>query len=772
MKTFFTALLLCMSLGCLGQNIQLKGTIKNEDKQAIEFANIVLQTRDSNMVTGASSDAKGHFELMNISAGTYRLVISSVGYQTQEIWLADLNQSRNLGEIYLAEEAFALDNVTVTASAQRSEIDRKIVYPSERQQKASANGVDLLQQLMLPRLQVDPVNNTIQIPGDGEVQLRINGVKVTNQEIRALRPDEIVRVEYHDNPGLRYGNAEIVIDYIVRRPETGGNFGVDIMQSPHVAWGNYQASMKINHKKSEFSANYWGGPRDFYGAYRDNQEDFNLGNGTELHRYEKGVPSHWKLMQQWLNVAYNLQDNNKYQFNVSLNYSGNNVPIERFKGQLINRADETDYVDMLDETNSNYHRPSLDVYYQRNLKKEQVLIFDVVGTYNKEFSDRLYQESRENNMLTNIRNKVYGKKYSIIGEGIYEKKLANGNRWGAGLRHTHSFSNNDYINGHTYRTEMQQGSTYLYGEFRGKAKKLDYMLGIGGTRSFYRQEGSVDLYQYYTFNPRLTLKYTFNDRAYLRLRSSISNEMPSLGNLSAIDQVIDSLQIQRGNPNLESYLYYRTSLDGEWSKGIFHTYFSMSYNYKPNAIMDEKYVEGNKIIQTWDNQKNWQSLTPMIQLRVGPVANILQFSVSGGLNHYISNGNTYKHRYSNWWMDASLSANWKNFSFMYQIMTNQNRLVGETVSGDENAQVLMLNYKWKGLRVGAGVINPFTNDYKTISENWNQYASSRKSNHLQESAHMAFITLSYNFSFGRHYKSGSKKVSNQDSDSGIMQTGK
>ena len=772
MRTFFTALLLCMSLGCLGQSIQLKGIIKNEDKQAIEFANIVLQTRDSSMVTGASSDAKGHFELMNIRAGTYRLVISSVGYQTQEIWLTDLNQSRNLGEIYLTEEAFALDNITVTASAQRSEIDRKIVYPSERQQKASANGVDLLQQLMLPRLQVDPVNNTIQIPGDGEVQLRINGVKVTNQEIRALRPDEIVRVEYHDNPGLRYGDAEIVIDYIVRRPETGGNFGIDIMQSPHVSWGNYQASMKINHKKSEFSANYWGGPRDIYGAYRDNQEDFNLGNGTELHRYEKGVPSHWKLMQQWLNVAYNLQDNNKYQFNVSLNYSGNNVPVQRFKGQLINRTDETDYVDMLDETSSHYHRPSLDIYYQRNLKKDQVLIFDVVGTYNKEFSDRLYQESRENNMLTNIRNKVYGKKYSIIGEGIYEKKLANGNRWGAGLRHTLSFSNNEYINGHTYRTEMQQGSTYLYGEFRGKAKKLDYMLGIGGTRSFYRQEGSVDLYQYYTFNPRLTLKYTFNDRAYLRLRSSISNEMPSLGNLSAIDQVIDSLQIQRGNPNLESYLYYRTSLDGEWSKGIFHTYFSMSYNYKPNAIMDEKYVEGNKIIQTWDNQKNWQSLTPMVQLRVGPVANMLQFSVSGGLNHYISNGNTYKHRYSNWWMDASISANWKNFSFIYQIMTNQNRLVGETVSGDENAQILMLNYKWKDLRIGAGVFNPFTNDYKTISENWNQYASSRKSNHLQESSHMAFITLSYNFSFGRHYKSGSKKVSNQDSDSGIMQTGK
>ena len=110
-----------------------------------------------------------------------------MGYRTQEIWLNDLSQSRNLGNIRLDEESFAIDNVTVTASAQRSEVDRKIVYPSDRQQKASANGVDLLQQLMLPRIQVDPVNNTIKVPGDGEVQMRINGVKVTAQEIRALR---------------------------------------------------------------------------------------------------------------------------------------------------------------------------------------------------------------------------------------------------------------------------------------------------------------------------------------------------------------------------------------------------------------------------------------------------------------------------------------------------------------------------------------------------------------------------------------------------------
>lgn len=772
MRILCIMMMLCCCLSGFAQQIRLKGIVKSNDRHPVEFANIVLQTSDSVMVKGTVSNLKGSFELTDIVSGTYRLLVSSVGYRTQEIWLDALDRSRNLGEIFLEEESFALDDVTVTASAQRNEVDRKIVYPSARQQKASANGVELLQQLMLPRIQIDPVNNTVKVPGDGEVQMRINGVKVSAQEVRALRPDEVVRVEFHDNPGLRYGNAEIVIDYIVHRPETGGNFGIDIRQSPHVAWGNYQGNMKINHKKSEFSTNFWVGPRNFYGGYRNNLEDFDLGNGTELHRYEQGIPSQWKIMQAWVNMAYNLQDNDKYQFNVSLNYSGIKMPAQQFRGRLINRMDESDYVDMFDDSRSNNQTPSVDIYYQRNLKKDQALIFNVVGTYGKEFSDRIYQESRDDEMLTDVRNKVYGNKYSIIGEGIYEKKLANGNRWGAGLRHTHSFSDNKYINGHNYHTRMQQGATYLYGEFRGRADKWDYMLGIGGTRSFYLQEGAAGLYQYYTFNPRLTLKYAFNDRTYLRLRSAINNEMPSLGNLSAIDQVIDSLQIQRGNPSLESYLHYSATLDGEWSKGIFHSYFRIEYNYKPDAIMDEKFVEGNKIIQTWDNQKSWQRIAPMVQLRVGPVADILQFSVSGGLRHFISNGNTYKHHYSNWWLDATVSANWKNFSFVYQIQTNQNSFSGETLKGGENLQVIMLGYKWKDLHVGCGMVNPFTDDYKIQDENWNRYASSRKTNFVKESAQMAFISLSYNFSFGRHYVSGSKKLNNKDSGSGIMQTGK
>ena len=105
--------------------------------------------------------------------------------------------------------------------------------------KASGNGMDLLQQMMLPRVQVDLLNSEIKATGNGVVQVRINGVKVEQDEIKALNPSDIIRIEYHDNPGLRYGNADIVLDYIVRRPDTGGSFGLDMAQGINSMWGEH-----------------------------------------------------------------------------------------------------------------------------------------------------------------------------------------------------------------------------------------------------------------------------------------------------------------------------------------------------------------------------------------------------------------------------------------------------------------------------------------------------------------------------------------------------
>lgn len=775
MKRILFAIMLlgCMIQGVFAQNLEIKGMVRNgRDKAPLEFANVVLQTADSVFITGTTTDGKGRFMLDKVKAGDYLLAVSSLGYETQYIALDGFNKSIDLKEILMEDAAVSLDGVTVSASNTSSRSDRKLIFPSDRQVKASTNGMDLLQQLMLPKITVNPMSNEIKVPGNGEVQLRINGVKVELDEIKALLPTDIIRIEFHDNPGLRYRNAEVVLDYIVRRPETGGNFSVDMSQGVNALWGEHRVSGKINHKKSEFGASYRIGPRDFYGMSRDNEEIFHLADGTVLHRKETGDPSHASMFMHNLNLNYSVQDPEKYLFNATFRYWNNHQPHWDYRGILSNLDNPDDYVDMVDLNSSDNQVPALDLYYQRNLKNDQTLVFNVVGTYNRTSSHRFYQESRGEELLTDINNRVFGKKYSLIGEAIYEKKLANGNSLSGGVWHTQSFSDNEYRNGHDYETHMDQSASSIYGEFKGKVRKLDYMLGVELARLYYKQEGTDDSDQFYTFNPRFTLQYALPGQSFIRLKGYVGNLSPSLGNLNAVEQVIDSLQLQRGNPRLESYMSYLLDLNYEYQKGIFYALVNGTYEYVPNAIMDEKYQEGNKIIQTWNNQKNWQRVVGFAMFRVGPIKDILQFSFTGGVNHYISNGNTYSHRYTNWYCNMQASFTWKKFMLMYQMNTNWNRFWGETLEGGENIQMFMAKYNFKNLSLGIGAFNPFSDNWKMQSENWNQYASSKKTSYVKESSRLFVVSVSYNFSFGRTYKAGQKRLNNSDSDSGVMSTGK
>ncbi|EOS16343.1 MULTISPECIES: TonB-dependent receptor [Parabacteroides] len=775
MKRILFAIMLlgCMIQGVFAQNLEIKGMVRNgRDKVPLEFANVVLQTADSVFITGTTTDGKGRFMLDKVKAGDYLLAVSSLGYETQYIALDGFNKSIDLKEILMEDAAVSLDGVTVSASNTSSRSDRKLIFPSDRQVKASTNGMDLLQQLMLPKITVNPMSNEIKVPGNGEVQLRINGVKVELDEIKALLPTDIIRIEFHDNPGLRYRNAEVVLDYIVRRPETGGNFSVDMSQGVNALWGEHRVSGKINHKKSEFGASYRIGPRDFYGMSRDNEEIFHLADGTVLHRKETGDPSHASMFMHNLNLNYSVQDPEKYLFNATFRYWNNHQPHWDYRGILSNLDNPDDYVDMVDLNSSDNQVPALDLYYQRNLKNDQTLVFNVVGTYNRTSSHRFYQESRGEELLTDINNRVSGKKYSLIGEAIYEKKLANGNSLSGGVWHTQSFSDNEYRNGHDYETHMDQSASSIYGEFKGKVRKLDYMLGVELARLYYKQEGTDDSDQFYTFNPRFTLQYALPGQSFIRLKGYVGNLSPSLGNLNAVEQVIDSLQLQRGNPRLESYMSYLLDLNYEYQKGIFYALVNGTYEYVPNAIMDEKYQEGNKIIQTWNNQKNWQRVVGFAMFRVGPIKDILQFSFTGGVNHYISNGNTYSHRYTNWYCNMQASFTWKKFMLMYQMNTNWNRFWGETLEGGENIQMFMAKYNFKNLSLGIGAFNPFSDNWKVQSENWNQYASSKKTSYIKESSRLFVVSVSYNFSFGRTYKAGQKRLNNSDSDSGVMSTGK
>ncbi|MCD8186316.1 MAG: carboxypeptidase-like regulatory domain-containing protein [Rikenellaceae bacterium] len=525
------------SLTPVRSQIKIDGTLRDaETREEFGLAHVVLQTPDSAWVQGTTSDATGRFSFDSLAAGDYRLVISGMGYATHILELIGLDSNRSLGDIFLEPDALALDGITVSASTVYP--DKKMVFLSSREIGASTNGINVLQQLMLPKVQVNPLFDEVSVPGEGEIQFRINGAQVEPSEVKALQPAEIIRIDYYDNSGLRYGNAEVVLDYIVRRPQSGGGFGVDLSDAFQLPkWGNNSISGKVNRKRSEFSALYSIRHRDFDRVSRDNRESFLFPDHSMLHRWEEGESGRMTVRWQTLNAAYSFVKPEKRILKSTFRYTHDHNPHADYTGYLYNTAEVSDRVYMVDRTAHKSVRPSLDLYYMENLKNGQTLVFNLVGTYHKTEFDRFYQESRDDHPLTRVDSRINGKRYSLIGEGVYENKIGS-SRISLGLKHTQSTTDNVYRNDR--ETHMDQSETYAYGEFRGKADKLDYTLGVGVTRSQVGQR-ACEGYEEVLFNPRFSLHYSLAERSYLRLNGSIHNNNPSLSHLSDVEQAVDAL---------------------------------------------------------------------------------------------------------------------------------------------------------------------------------------------------------------------------------------
>ena len=112
-------------------------------------------------------------------------------------------------------------------------------------------------------------------------------------------PSNILQLEYLGGPGLRYGDAGAVVNYIVRRYELGGSVSTSAQQSPYVMWRNYNVSGKVNYKKSEFGIWYGAYSHKFENAWRTNEETFAKEDGTFLHRTEEGITNLTTQYTQW-----------------------------------------------------------------------------------------------------------------------------------------------------------------------------------------------------------------------------------------------------------------------------------------------------------------------------------------------------------------------------------------------------------------------------------------------------------------------------------------
>ena len=757
---------ICMLLvqGMAMANNRINGRVVDDnDTSPLIGATVVLSDEAGKQVMGVTTDTNGCFELKEVMTGDYTLQCSYIGYDTFTLVLKQLERDTDLGEIRLKPASEVLDEVVIEGEKVIQKIDRQLVMPTQAQKKAATNGISLLQHLQLPNLSVNVIEKTIATNYGESVQLRINGVEVTQAEVIAIRPEDVIRVEVHEQPGLRYGGSAAVIDYIVRRRESGGNVSADLTNGVlPLDFGNYQMSGKYHYGKSSFTALAQWSRRDLEWN-RENEETFYYPDKVITNRETVAAPN--RIKYDYLNTSlnYNYTNGEKSMLNIAFRTDVKDIPYGFTDRNTILHQEDKEY-EVKDREQSETHIPSLDVYYQLNLKNDQHLYFDVVGTYLKSNNQRTYSMTEVGQSPIEIFSKTEGDKYSIIGEAIYERPLWKG-KFTTGLKHNQATMDNVYDGEAQTKVSMNTAETSLFTEYQSKVGKLNYSLGMGALRTFYKQ-GNTSQEKYF-FRPTLNLSYSLG-KIFLRYNASLSGYAPSLSAMSDVEQGMDAYQVRRGNPNLKSATYFTNRFSASYRNKWMNVDVSARYSYDDKPIMEETLYEEGMFIRTYANQKGLHRLMCQTSIQIRPFKEYLSISLNPFFNRYISQGNTYLHTHSNWGFRGSIVGMYKQWVFMADMNTSYHDLEGETITKGEAIHSIALGYNKEKWAIQVMTMNPFTNDYHQSVENVSKLAPNKQVAYSKDFTRMVMLNVSFSLSFGKQKQTANKRMENSDTDAGIL----
>jgi hypothetical protein len=806
----------------MAANNKVSGVIKDAaDKTALIGVNVCLKQGDQ-QVSGTVTDAHGKFSL-ETETGEFVLECSYIGYEPIGMSLT-VSGNTNLGTIEMNEVSTELSEVVVEGDAVIQKVDRQILLPNKEQLGASSDGMSLLQNLQIPRIVVNPADNTVKTLANQEVQLRINGIEASSSEVMAINPKDVIRIEYHDQPGVRFNGAAAVINYIVRHRDTGGNLMLNASNGVTMpGWGEYHLAGKVNFGKSSFSLMTHYSPRDVYWT-RTNSETYNFNmskahianlGGDELQMQaftrlaqdfstgtienrEVGEPTRFKMNPVNIGLTYNWTNGEKNMLQIALRDFMNFMP--HSKTNRDSRLYQgTDSFAIHDHENSKSISPSLDIYYEHNLPDDNHLYFDLVGTYINSSNDRRFEQTPLGETVadtTDVTSRVRGNKYSLIGEAIYEKDWENIGLT-VGVRHNQQWVENTYFANANANANvsMLTAETYAFAEVQQRVGKFSYAAGIGAMHTYIEQGGQKS--SNWIARPQLTLSYDFGKGVFWKYKGYVSGYQPSLSAMSDVAQQIDKYQIRQGNPNLKPVMFVANEMQLSWqstpSAGSgtnvnLNLWANYSYDHKP--IMDETYeqlIDGQAYaIRTYANHRGFHRLqvAPSVQVRV--LNNSLIFTVAPFANYYVSLGNSYTHKHFNPGVRASIMGMYKGWQFFGEVTTRSNNLWGETLEYGEFYHHIGLGYNadirgphrnqgtashgvssW-GFR--AMLMNPFSvKGYSIETKDLSALAPNTQHAEMRDFRQMLILNFHCNLDFGsRASTRENKRINNEDKENGIL----
>ena len=260
-KAFFVSLLIvACSFTAFSQNT-VSGTLQDENtSKPVQYANVsLLRQSDSVMVSYASANDKGVFQLQMVPNGKYRLVVYFVGYENYE-QLVEVNKDLDLGVIKIKPGTMTIGEVVVKGERPLFAVDGEKTYYNTAEDPSVQTGTasDVLQNA--PGVSVD-VEGNVTLRGTSSVEIWINDKPshLTSENLKTylqqMPANSIDHVEVITNPSARYGSKADGIINIVTTTKVKKNqfvsFGANASIKPYVSpwvsyvWSNEKISINV-----------------------------------------------------------------------------------------------------------------------------------------------------------------------------------------------------------------------------------------------------------------------------------------------------------------------------------------------------------------------------------------------------------------------------------------------------------------------------------------------------------------------------------------------
>ena len=318
MNRFNFLILFCVSLASYAQDLTISGTVLDDNKQPVAYANVILYTSDeSQIITGSSTNEEGEYNITNLKSGDYVLKLSYLGFESVSK-IVSVTKTTNVGVTTLKTSAETLAEVTVNAKKPTiNKLADRLVFNVENTALVEGSILDVVRStpsvfILDEGIKVKNSYLTIYI---NDKKVNLSGEEVI-QLLESSPANSIKSIELITTPGARYeASSGVVLNIIMSKNLIIGYRGRVFSKYKQGVFPNYEAGISNFYKtdKISLSANY-SFSKDKLN--RENKDQINyLNNDNALEQLWASNVNRNKRIETHnanINFDYYINDNNTF----------------------------------------------------------------------------------------------------------------------------------------------------------------------------------------------------------------------------------------------------------------------------------------------------------------------------------------------------------------------------------------------------------------------------------------------------------------------------